>query len=88
MNLKACDRCGAQFLDMTTGAIPYPPTGAELPKLQAGIRRLNRVILPLGGKDKSSDNQSKEFHSFPELDVCDKCVLKLEPVVAKWLAEK
>jgi len=69
------------------GAVPYPPTGAELPKLQAGIKHLNKVILPLGGKDKGPDNQSKEFHSFPELDICANCALKLEPVVAKWLAE-
>jgi hypothetical protein len=88
MNLKACDRCGAQFFDRDTFTVPYPPTGAELPKLQAGIKHLNKVTLPMGGKDKSSDNQTKEFHSFPVLDICAKCVLELEPVVAKWLAEK
>lgn len=88
MDLKACDRCGMQFRHLVTGDIPYPPTGAEPPKLETGIRRLNRVVLPIGGKDKGADNRSKEFHSFPEMDVCAKCVLELEVAVAKWFAEK
>lgn len=97
MDLKACDRCGTQFRHLVTRSIgsivtsedfPYPPTGAELPKLETGIRRLNRVVLPVGGKDKGADNRPKEFHSFPEMDVCAKCVLELEAAVAKWFAEK
>lgn len=87
MDLKACDRCGAQFRHLVSGDVPYPQTGAELPKLETGIRRLNKLILPLVGKNKGTDNPSKEFHSFPEIDLCAKCDLEFEPVVAKWLAE-
>lgn len=99
MDIKSCDRCGTQFRVLVKGSEEKPPQLAKLgqspeaaiqehtPKGPQGLRVLNDLALPFGGKH-GTGKDVKEFLSIAKIEVCADCVLELIPTVAQWFAKK
>jgi hypothetical protein len=99
MDIKSCDRCGTQFRVLVKGSEEKPPQLARLgqspeaavqdatPKEPQGLRALNELALPFGGKH-GTGKDVKAFHSIAKIDVCADCVRELLPTVAEWFAKK
>ena len=92
MDLKVCDRCGAEFrVVQNEHVVPVESFEAgefDSPKPPNKLQHLNRVTIPLVKHDTTAPTDYAVWHTLFDADLCVQCVIDFEPIAMRFMSDK